>query len=107
MKWFSIGNLLNKLRLPISTASNIESEKARTDIVPVVNSLDVNSYTFEIRPDIINLLYFTSGPLKNLSFEVNEPSAIDTTLPLSKAAPDKTNYTQDIQALLVPKGLAI
>ncbi|MEK1351865.1 hypothetical protein HCZ84_08890 [Limosilactobacillus fermentum] len=92
MKWFSIGNLLNKLRLPISTASNIESEKARTDIVPVVNSLDVNSYTFEIRPDIINLLYFTSGPLKNLSFEVNEPSAIDTTLPLSKAAPDKTDY---------------
>lgn len=73
---------LDKSYIPKSTSkSNIHE-----------GNLIAGDKNYNINPQILPLLYFTDGQLKNISLEVGEPSAISVNLPVAEGEFQKLGY---------------
>lgn len=61
---------------------------------PVVHegNLVAGNKSYNINPQILPLLYFTDGQLKNIDSEVGEPSAISINFPVAEGQFQKLNY---------------
>ena len=81
---------------PKKTREKVEFKKdkreSKENIEKHLSSTKSHPLTSDIRPDILSLLYFKNGKYRNIPDSINEPSAIDVTLPISNSTASETGY---------------